>query len=127
MANALLGRSKYFNPCRPVHSADLLSLPYFPVGAKSRPFPVIILCRDEEEFSEMLPIAPYIYRLACRNLLDRYDISKALTLLRDRECLVDILTSSGLYFPVFEGNDNREMITLCWYVSVRSANAQVNS
>ncbi|EKM48881.1 uncharacterized protein PHACADRAFT_33716 [Phanerochaete carnosa HHB-10118-sp] len=89
-------------------------LPHFPVGTKSRPFPITILCRNEDKYNELCIIAPYTYRITCKKIRNHYNVSQALSLLRDWEFISEVLSSPDRFYLVFKGNEGHEMITLCW-------------
>ena len=93
---------------------DSHSLPAFPTGASAPIFPVVLLCRDEDEYLKFCALAPFIHSLAQLQLDDRQDVAQALNLLKESPTLKRFLFAKYGAYPVFRGNGGRELITITW-------------
>lgn len=93
---------------------DSHSLPAFPTGASAPIFPLVLLCRDEDEYLRFCALAPFIYSVAQLQLDDRQNVAEALDLLKESPTLKRVLFGKYGAYPVFRGNGGKELITITW-------------
>lgn len=94
------------------------SLPAFPIGPNAPIFPIVILCRDQDESLKLRILAPFLYRVAQLKLDDRQHVAEAFDLLKASPTLKrSLFTKYGAYYSVFKGNGDQELVTVNWYVA----------
>lgn len=94
--------------------ADTPSLPSFPTGADAPIFPIVMLCRSEDEYLKFSVLAPWVHKVAQAQCDTRFQIADALELLRNKTSIRATLLSERSIWPVFQGNNDRELITFKW-------------
>lgn len=94
------------------------SLSAFSIGPNALIFPIVILCRDQDESLKLQILAAFLYRVAQLKLDDYQHVAEAFDLLKASPTLKRLLfTKYGAYYPVFKGNGDRELVMVNWYVA----------